>query len=89
MARPKSVAELEFAELAPDYYAALLALGATDNERMQRLGVTRKAFQAYKQGRAFPRPHRLKMVPELDAAYTKNLDAIVAHVNRKPIAEAA
>lgn len=72
-----------FRQAAPNYYAALLALGNTDTERAGRLGVIPRQFREYKAGRSFPQAHILKSVPELDAAYTQDFAAILPFVRRR------
>lgn len=73
----------KFSEIAPNYHAALMALGATNEERARRLGVSDRSIVSYLNGSAFPAAHILKLVPELDAAYTADFRSILPLVKRR------
>jgi hypothetical protein len=77
------IAEVEFSTVAPDYYSALIGLGATNEARAERLGVSVRSIIDYKQGKALPRGSALIRCPELLAAYAANAEAINAYRQRK------
>lgn len=81
-------------DVAPAYHAALLALGATHTERAARMGVSVRSMIAYLRGDTFPQAHVLKRVPELDQAFTQDLDGILQLIrgreeNQRPSKSAA
>lgn len=57
----------------PHFTRALRALGTTDLECAERLGVSRSTFYNYLRGSSLPPVEKVKKLPELDHALTLDI----------------
>jgi hypothetical protein len=72
-----------FSEIAPHYHAAIMALGATHQERAHRLGVSVRQVHYYLDGDLFPSVRVLKRVPEVELAFMQDFPAIAQIIDRR------
>jgi len=57
----------------PHFVQALRNLGVTNDERAARLGVSRSALYYYLRGEMLPPVEKVKRIPELDDALTRDI----------------
>lgn len=57
----------------PNFLAALRALGRTNDEIATRLGCSKSMLYVYLRGEALPPVEKVKRIPELDDALTRDI----------------
>jgi hypothetical protein len=68
--------ERAFSARYPNFYAALMSLGQTNDERAQALGLKRRAFHDVKQGMVSLKASRLELHPTLAEAWYRDVSAL-------------